>query len=209
LRYNKNLFIAKRGNYGWNSMGLLDYLCTLRIIQKNQLPKYVLFMQEHYLVPEFYENGDQKSDTLARDKSVDLNEVEHIFQEDDEIGAIFSVCNGTQVAENMVPSPPGSCYFSRPEIYKRYYNFNHFPKPSMQPYHYAGWVERELGRIIHSYNYYFYDMNYKLKFRETHELPYKPIETLGLENSKQRSKLRSIKNLIIGNRVRPLRFKKK
>ena len=206
FRHNINLFYSKRRNYGWNSSGMLEYFVNLEKIQDEQLPKLVLFMQEHYLEPDFYKNGSQKSDTVPIGKKLDLDQVEKQFDGDPDIGCLFLLCNGAQTTEYGIPNFPGSCYFTRPIIYKRYYHFNRYPRPDMQCYHFAGWLEREFSRILYAYNYQFFDLAKNIKFKNIYELNYKPIEALGLEVSRHRKFSTYLFNLISGNRTKKLRF---
>lgn len=93
LEWGRNLFFIRRRNWGVNHGAQLDYLRCLRNLTV-PLPRYVAFMQDHYLDLNEYVNVD----TIPPEAVYDLNSMADRFNTDSRVGCIFHARLGARIS---------------------------------------------------------------------------------------------------------------
>jgi hypothetical protein len=92
LKWGINLFFIKRRRWGLNEGAFLDYFRCL-MDHKIPTPKYVSFLQDHYLdIKRFV-----KEDTIPEYAIFDLEKIEDKFGSDNSVGCIFFSRYGVRV----------------------------------------------------------------------------------------------------------------
>ncbi len=186
--WGTNLFFVRRRNWGVNHGAQLDYF---RCLQDGRIPRprYVAFMQEHYLDRQRF----VKEDTLPEDAIFDLDAIAARFDSDRLVGCVFFARYGARVITSnpisdssgffgdgtvLLPGArrrgfciDGGNFITRPELYLKWFaHHQHFLTKGDGSYGFSHVWEARLGQILYDQAVKWVDAGRNVEFVDLDEL---------------------------------------
>lgn len=189
LEWNRNLFFIRRRNWGVNHGAQLDYFRAI-LDGLIQTPRFVAFMQEHFLDLKNY----VKEDTIPEHSRYDLSAIAKKFESDPQIGCAFHARNGVRVSTSNPVTDSAKEFFGdgevllegatrrgflidggnfivRPELYLRWFSAHlRFLTDGDGGYGFSHVWEARLGQILYDQKIKWCDLSRNLEYTTIAEL---------------------------------------